>query len=122
MRMRGGSSSRRRRRIAARSAAALAYYRELYAIEKEIKAEIAKLPEDADEADAGRDPAAGPPGAGGPVLEDFETWLEAERPNVLPKSPLGGAIGYMRNNWEALEAVHRARATCRSTTTCPSNT
>ena len=22
---------------------------------------------------------------------------------MLPKSPMGGAIGYMRNNWEALK-------------------
>jgi hypothetical protein len=33
----------------ARSAVALAYYRRLYAIEKEIEAELDRLPEDADE-------------------------------------------------------------------------
>ena len=38
-----------------------------------------------------------------PVLESFGKWLEAERPDVLPKSPMGGAIGYMQNNWEALK-------------------
>src|SRR3954468_11516240 len=32
-----------------RASTALAYYRQLYAIEKEIKAELAKLPEDANE-------------------------------------------------------------------------
>src|SRR3954463_6293908 len=64
----------------ARAAAALAPYRQLYAIEKEIKAEIAELPPDADE----------PPRAAirlrvrqekaVKVWTDFETWLEAERP------------------------------------------
>ena len=87
----------------ARAAAALAHYRELYAIEKEIKAEIAKLPHGRRRGDPGGDPAAGPPGEGGHGLGGFETWLEAERPDVLPKSPLGGAIGYMQNNWEALK-------------------
>ena len=32
----------------------------------------------------------------------FETWLEAQKPDVLPKSPMGGAIGYVQNHWEAL--------------------
>src|SRR5262249_6682587 len=37
-----------------------------------------------------------------PVLGQFHTWLEAQRPQVLPKSPVGEAIGYALNNWEAL--------------------
>ena len=88
---------------AARSAAALAHYRELYAIEKEIKAEIAKLPPDADEATRAAIRLRVRQERAVPVWDDFETWLEAERPDVLPKSPLGGAIGYMQNNWEALK-------------------
>ena len=38
-----------------------------------------------------------------PVWEAFWEWLAAERPNVLPKSPLGGAFGYMQNNQAALQ-------------------
>jgi transposase len=63
---------------------------------------LAKLPEEADEPTRSairlrvrRERAI-------PVWESFATWLEAERPQVLPKSPLGAAIGYMQNNWGAL--------------------
>ena len=31
----------------------------------------------------------------------MKTWLEAESKSALPKSPLGVAIGYVRNRWEA---------------------
>jgi hypothetical protein len=37
-----------------------------------------------------------------PILAQFRQWLEAQRPQVLPKSPMGEAIGYALNNWEAL--------------------
>jgi len=37
-----------------------------------------------------------------PILGQFHTWLETRRPEVLPKSPMGEAIGYALNNWEAL--------------------
>ena len=37
-----------------------------------------------------------------PILEQFRQWLEAQRPQVLPKSPMGEAIGYVLNNWAAL--------------------
>ena len=43
-------------------------YRELYAIEKEIKAEIAKTASGRRRGDPGRDPAARPPGESGPGL------------------------------------------------------
>src|SRR5262245_29463530 len=87
----------------ARAAAALAHYRRLYAIEKEIKAEIAKLPPDADEATRAALRLRVREEKAVPVWEAFWKWLEAERPDVLPKSPLGGAIGYMQNNREALQ-------------------
>jgi hypothetical protein len=32
----------------------------------------------------------------------FHQWLEAQRPEVLPKSPMGEAIGYALHNWAAL--------------------
>jgi transposase len=37
-----------------------------------------------------------------PLLETIHTWLRTERPKVLPKSPLGEAIGYALNHWGAL--------------------
>src|SRR3954451_24567831 len=81
----------------ARAAAALAYYRQLYAIEKEIKAKLAKLPEDADEPTRAAIRLRVRQEWAIPVWESFENWLEAERPQVLPKSPLGAAIGYVQN-------------------------
>ncbi|TRM13138.1 IS66 family transposase [Lentibacillus cibarius] len=39
-----------------------------------------------------------------PVLEAFLAWLKEQTPRVLPKSALGKAIKYCRNQWERLEA------------------
>jgi transposase len=87
----------------ARAAAALAYFRQLYAIEKEIKEKLAKLPEEADEPTRAAIRLRVRQEQAVPVWEAFEKWLEAEGPNVLPKSPLSGALGYLRNNLEALK-------------------
>ena len=38
-----------------------------------------------------------------PVLDELKGWLDEQRPKALPKSPLGAAIGYALNNWEALK-------------------
>jgi transposase len=38
-----------------------------------------------------------------PILESLKQWLLEEQGKVLPKSALGQAVGYARNNWEALE-------------------
>jgi hypothetical protein len=38
-----------------------------------------------------------------PIFDKFHAWLEAERPKVLPKSPIGEAIQYVLNHWEALK-------------------
>nr|WP_231784174.1 IS66 family transposase [Lentibacillus sp. JNUCC-1] len=38
-----------------------------------------------------------------PVLEAFSAWLREQTPRVLPKSALGKAIKYCRNQWERLE-------------------
>ena len=79
-------------------------HRELYAIEKAIKAEIAKIvPEDeTDESQRAAIRLRIRQERAVPVLERFRKWLEAEKPNVLPKSPISGAIGYVQNHWEAL--------------------
>jgi len=37
-----------------------------------------------------------------PLLESFSKWMEENQHQVLPKSPLGKAIGYARNQWAAL--------------------
>lgn len=37
-----------------------------------------------------------------PLLDAIHAWLEAERPKVLPKSPIGEAIGYTLNHRSAL--------------------
>ena len=37
-----------------------------------------------------------------PILAEFKGWLDEHRTNALPKSPLGQAIGYALNHWEAL--------------------
>src|SRR5207249_5557459 len=37
-----------------------------------------------------------------PILGRFHQWLEAQRPEVLPKSPMAEALGYALNNWAAL--------------------
>jgi transposase len=37
-----------------------------------------------------------------PVLARLQKWLDEQRPQALPKSVLGQAIGYALNNWKAL--------------------
>ncbi len=37
-----------------------------------------------------------------PVLDAFKGWLDAESLVVLPKAPIAEAIGYARNQWDAL--------------------
>lgn len=39
-----------------------------------------------------------------PVLEAFSAWLKEQTPRVVPKSALGKAIKYCRNQWERLVA------------------
>lgn len=36
------------------------------------------------------------------VVDEFEVWLTEHKDKVLPKSPLGTAIGYCRNQWNKL--------------------
>jgi transposase len=38
-----------------------------------------------------------------PVLAELKKWLDEQKGQVLPKSALGQAVGYARNNWEALQ-------------------
>jgi transposase len=38
-----------------------------------------------------------------PLLKSFHQWLLAQKPHVLPKSPIAAAINYVFNQWEALQ-------------------
>ena len=38
-----------------------------------------------------------------PVWDELSKWLVEQKPGALPKSPLGTAIGYASNNWDALK-------------------
>jgi transposase len=81
---------------ALRAHQALAYYRQLYELER-----AAKDFSDAQRLQMRQDLAV-------PILGQFRTWLQAQRPEVLPKSPMGEAISYALNNWEALRRYTEA--------------
>lgn len=38
-----------------------------------------------------------------PVFDRFQAWLDEVEPRALPKSPLGDAVRYTRNQWDALK-------------------
>jgi hypothetical protein len=37
-----------------------------------------------------------------PILERIKAWLDAQQPNVLPRSEMGKAVQYALNQWKAL--------------------
>jgi transposase len=43
-----------------------------------------------------------------PILDKFHGWLDEQRAQVLPKSPMAEAIGYALNNWTALKRYTEA--------------
>jgi transposase len=75
-----------------RAHTALGFIRRLYAIDAEVKKK--QLPP-AQRTEERRKLAT-------PVLDAFRIWLDVEELVVLPKSPIGQAIGYARNQWTAL--------------------
>ncbi len=87
-----------------RTAAALAFYRELYAIEKAIRKEIAETvaEDETDESVRAAIRLRIRQERAVPVLESFRKWLEEQKRDALPKSPIYAAIGYVQNHWEAL--------------------
>jgi transposase len=87
----------------ARAAVALAYYRELYFIEKQIRAAIAEQAADGEEPMHAAIRLRYRQESAIPVLDGFEEWLKEQKTQVLPKSPIGGAISYAQNHWEALK-------------------
>jgi transposase len=83
-----------------RASYVLAVIRELYAVEKQAAEEIVRLRMSGEAADALRLQRRQEQSA--PQLTALRHWLEQERAQVLPKSPLGEAIGYALNQWQAL--------------------
>jgi transposase len=83
---------------AARSHQALAYYRQLFELERRPKDNHL---DDAQRRHLRQDLAL-------PILETFHTWLKAQRTEVLPKSPMAEAIGYALNNEVALRRYTEA--------------
>jgi transposase len=73
-----------------RSHLALAYYGQLYELERPARdfSESQRLQMRQDLALV--------------ILEKFRAWIDKTYPEVLPKSPMGEALGYVRNNWTAL--------------------
>jgi transposase len=45
---------------------------------------------------------------GVPILNDFQVWLARVGGQVLPKSPLGAAVRYVQNQWQALRRFTEA--------------
>jgi transposase len=76
------------------AAEALAYFRKLYQVERELAGRFAT------DDDAGRQRYRSARTAA--VRDEFHSWLLRKREQVLPKSPLGDAIGYALSNWAAL--------------------
>jgi hypothetical protein len=77
---------------AARSHQALAYYAQLYELERRAKENSF---DDAARLQLRQELAV-------PLLEKFHAWLQQQRADVVPKSPMGEALGYALNNWPAL--------------------
>jgi len=76
---------------ARRAQTALAFIRELYAVEKRGR-DLSAADRQALRAAEAR-----------PVLDSFQEWLAGQRGQVAPKSPIGEAIHYAQAQWEALQ-------------------
>jgi len=81
-------------------AEALARIGRLYAVEKQIKAALAKQELTGDAAHALRLSVRREQAV--PELTALGQWLQQQRAAVLPKSPFGQAVQYALNHWEAL--------------------
>ena len=77
---------------------ALLRIKDLYKIEAEIRDETVDLPRD--EADALRHVRRQAESI--PLLDKFKEWAKGAYADVLPKSPIGKAIAYSLNQWDAL--------------------
>jgi transposase len=77
---------------AARSHQVLAYYGQLYELERRAKDNAF---DDEARLRLRQELAV-------PILQKFHAWLQDQRADVLPKSPMGEALTYALNNWTAL--------------------
>jgi transposase len=80
---------------------ALGVIRQLYAVEKEAaeqasKQELSRAEFEVLRLRLRREKSV-------PILKSFGEWLEKQASALLPKSPLAEAVGYARNQWEALQ-------------------
>ena len=80
----------------------LAWIRQLYAVETDLKAccagEWRDLPREEREdriADVRQERSV-------PILTTLQAWLESEKPKLVPKAPLRGAMDYLLKHWQAL--------------------
>jgi transposase len=67
----------------------IGYIARLYAVDDEVKKK--DLPPEARTRERRR--------LAQPIIDAFRTWLDVEELTALPKSPIGQAIGYARNQW-----------------------
>lgn len=88
-----------------RALAAKAWVRQLYDVEDEAKAEIARAKLVGAAAAAVRLRLRQEQAV--PLLTAMRQWLLAQKEQVLPKSPIAAAIGYTLNQWEALNRYAR---------------
>ena len=79
-----------------RAHVAMAMIQRLYKVEKDAK--------DLDDADR----VALRQERSKPILKEIHAWLLQEKDRPLPKSPIGEAIGYALNHWQALERYTEA--------------
>jgi transposase len=70
---------------------ALAWIKELYAVEEKAKDFTAEDRKKLRQAQSS------------PVMEKLKKWLDEQQPKVLPKSSIGKAIGYALKQWQALQ-------------------
>jgi transposase len=83
-----------------RASYVLAVVRQLYAIERKVGEDSERLRLPLEQAWALRLQARQEQSV--PLLTGLCQWLEQERDQVLPKSPIGEAITYLLNQWQAL--------------------
>ena len=85
-----------------RANVALARIRQLYEIERGLKARRESEWRDLPLAERAALIAAFRQQHARPILNEFRTWLDEQSLQVLPKSPLAAAIRYTLNQWDAL--------------------
>ena len=81
---------------------ALARIRQLYEIERRVQERVAGDWHDLPLSKRAAQIAAVRQQESRPILAEFRAWLDEQSTQVLPKSPIAGAIRYALNQWDAL--------------------